>query len=249
MIRGRSRCGRLCNRAIRTKLYDHRCIIAGFAQYFVGMLADGRGAAWPYLVLTLDRNWTRDRQEGVVVERHQDFVGHDLLVIWDVLRRSNDVEYDSARGKYLAPFRTILGRKGFVEDCGQFHCVLHSISACCKPWVILQVFPSEALGKSWPLPFLVEDREDQPAPIAALIVVGESIQRLLARRAVDELGAAQGSLRHDSIAPNPVGKQRRSDVRAFPGELPLIQPHDDACIQRDPGWVIAHAGQRPRRRG
>src|SRR6266849_4884644 len=160
MIRGRARCGRLCNRAVRAKLYDRGCVIAGFAQYFIGMLADGRRAARAYLVLTLDGNWTRDCQDGVVVERHQDFVGHDLAVIWDVLRGSDDVEYDPARGKNLAPFRTILGRKSLIEDRGQFYCVLHSISACYKPWVVLQVFPSEALDENWPLPFLVEDRED-----------------------------------------------------------------------------------------
>src|SRR5258708_2330575 len=160
MIRGRSRCGRLCNRAIRTKLYDRGCVITGFAQYFVGMLADGRWAARAYLVLTLDGNWTRHSQDGIVVERHQDFVGHDLAVIWDVLRGSNDVEYDPTSGKDIAPFRTILGRKSFVENRGQFYRVLHSISACGKPWVVLQVFPSQALDEYWPLPFLVEDRED-----------------------------------------------------------------------------------------
>src|SRR5437667_7151312 len=160
MIRGQSRRGRLCNRAVCAKLYDRRCVITGFAQYFIGMLADGRRAARTYLVLTLDGNWARHCQDGVVVERHQDFVGHDLAVIWDVLRGSNDVEYNPARGKNLAPFRTIPGRKRFVENRGQFYRVLHSIPACCKPWIVLQVFASEALDENWPLPFLVEDGED-----------------------------------------------------------------------------------------
>src|SRR5207253_11041785 len=124
-----------CNLAITTKLYDCGCVITGFAQHFVGMLADGRRAARAYLVLALDGNWTRDSQDGVIVEWHQDFVGHDLTVIWDVLRRSNDVEYDPARGKNLAPFRTTLGRKRLVENRGQLYRVLHSISACWKAWV------------------------------------------------------------------------------------------------------------------
>ena len=36
------KCGRLRNRAVRAKLNDHGCVITGFAQHFVGMLADGR---------------------------------------------------------------------------------------------------------------------------------------------------------------------------------------------------------------
>src|SRR6478672_6719551 len=124
------------------------------------MLADGRRAARTYLVLALDGNRTRDSQDGVIVERHQDVVGHELAVVWDVLRRSNDVEDDPARRENLAPFRAILGRKRLVENCGQLDRVLHSIPASCKPWVILQVFPSEALDENRPLPFLVEDRED-----------------------------------------------------------------------------------------
>src|SRR5258705_12362865 len=158
MIRGK--CGRLRNRAVRAKLYDLGWVMPGFGQPFVGMLADGRRAARAYLALALDGNRTRDSQNAVIVERHQDVVGHDLAVIWDVLRGSNDVEDDPARGKNLAPFRTTLGRKRLVENCGQLDCVLHSISACCKPWVVLQVFPSEALDENRPLPFLVEDCED-----------------------------------------------------------------------------------------
>jgi hypothetical protein len=37
-------------------------------------------------------------------------------------------------------------------------------------------------------------------------------------------------------------------VCAHARELTLIQAHDDTCIKRNSGWMVAHTGQRPRRR-
>ena len=53
-----------------------------------------------------------------------------------------------------------------------------------------QVLAAEALCQRRPLPVFVEQRQDQPAPVLALVVIGDSVQRALARASFLELGAA-----------------------------------------------------------
>src|SRR4029450_12338147 len=66
------------DRAALPKQFDRLAVIAGFPQYFIGVLADRGWAARLSLVLARNGNRTGDRQHGVVVERDQDVVGHDL---------------------------------------------------------------------------------------------------------------------------------------------------------------------------
>jgi hypothetical protein len=122
------------------------------------MLADGRRAARTYLVLALTVIGLATIKT-VSLSNGKDVVGHDLAVIWDVLRRNNDVEDDPARGRIRAipsdpwsqtscrELRSIRPRASF--DPGLLQTVGHSAG-----------LPVEALDENRPLPFLVEDRED-----------------------------------------------------------------------------------------
>src|SRR5277367_5460409 len=109
---------RLGDRAILSKLLDRFVVISGLAQHVVGVLSDGWRPSRLRLVLAFDGNRACDGEYGVIVERHQDIVGQDLAVIRDVQCGGHHVEYDSAGGKDLTPFRVTPRTENSVENLG-----------------------------------------------------------------------------------------------------------------------------------
>mgnify|MGYP000971258050 CR=1 FL=1 len=109
---------RSCDGTIHTKFRDAGRVIASLTQHFVSVLSDIRRTARPYLVLTFNGNWTRNGQDGVIVKRNDDVIGQYLPVVRNVLRGSNNIEHDPARGKNVSPFCSVLGRKRLVEHGG-----------------------------------------------------------------------------------------------------------------------------------
>ena len=112
-----------------------------------------------------------------------------------------------------------------------------------------EILAADAARQRRPLLLLVEQREDDPAAVLALVMVGDRVQRMLARPPLLEFGAAQFGLRQHRGGPDAVGHQVGGDMRALAGALALVQRGDDRAVKRHRAGVVAHAGDRAGRRG
>ncbi len=99
-----------------------------------------------------------------------------------------------------------------------------------------------------PLAILFQQREDQPAPVPAAIMVGHGVERLLPRRAGRDRRAAESGLHHEPVRPHAIRHQRSADMGALAGSFAPVERTDDRAEQGECGGMIAHAGQRSRRR-
>ena len=60
----------------------------------------------------------------------------------------------------------------------------------CKPRIGDKLLAPEAARERRPLPILVEQRQDEPAAVAALVVIGHGVERAFARPTWFEFRAA-----------------------------------------------------------
>ena len=112
-----------------------------------------------------------------------------------------------------------------------------------------EVRPPDGFGKDRPKPRVLgdTDREQEPAIVAAAVVVGERIERFAARRPWDEAGSVEAGLDEAGIGPSAVRHQRTADLGAFAGALALEQRGDDRAIKGERRRMVAHAGHGSRR--
>ena len=79
-------------------------------------------------------------------------------------------------------------------------------------------------------------------------MIGYRVQRAIARPPLAEFGADEFGLRQHRGRPDAVGHQVGADMRALAGLLALVQRGDDRAVECHRAGVIAHAGDRSRRR-
>ena len=154
------------------------------------MLADPGRTPGLDLFAAVDPDRAADRQHGVALERHQHFVLDHLLVVGNIIEDADYAEHQAVAVQNPAPFGEILGGKNVIEDPDQFHRARMAIGCGGKPGISDQILPAQAAGQRRPLPLLIEQGQDEPAPVLALVVIGDSVQRALARASFLELGPA-----------------------------------------------------------
>ncbi len=107
---------------------------------------------------------------------------------------------------------------------------------------------SRASKEPWPVAVLGEHVQQEPAPVGAAVEVGQRAGRLLARRSRRDARAAQGGLHLDRVPPEAVGHERGGDHGAAAGPLALVERGHDRPEQRRARGMVAHSGERARRR-
>ena len=173
----------------------HKCIVPGRSRtdavgWPPAVLADRRRKARADLGTAVDPDRAVDRQHGVVFERHQHLVVDHLPIGRQVVENADDAEHQPVAVKELAPFGEIPGGEDLVEYPDQFQRTRMSIGAGGKAGIGDEILTPEAARQRRPLPVLVEQGQDQPAPVLAPVVVGHRVQRVLARAPLGEFRAA-----------------------------------------------------------
>ena len=189
-----------------------------------------------------------DGHQGVVLERYQHAGVDGLLVVDGVLGAGDDLEHQAGVAQNLSPLGTIARGEGGVKLGDQGVGVLEAVGALHEARVIDQVLAAQALDQNRPIAILVEDGEHDPLVVAATVVSRQGVEVLIAWRPGVEGCATQRRLHLKTMGPKTIGEQRRTHLRAFAGALTLIQPQHDGAEQRDRRGVVAHAGERARRR-
>ncbi len=202
-----------------------------------------------HLGRTVDPDRAVDGQHGVVLEGHHDFVVDHLLIVRNVVEDADHAEHQPVAVEQFPPFGKRSGREHLVENLDQLDRARVTIRLGGKARVRDEILATEDAGERRPLPVFVEQRQDNPAVVLAAIVVGHRVQRALARPPFAELGAAQLGLRQHGGGPDAVRHQVRRHMRTLAGALALIQRGDDRAVERHRAGMVAHAGDRARRRG
>ena len=104
-----------------------------------------------------------------------------------LVHRGDDAERDADAVQDRAPFRQISRGKNLVEDHHQFPSILFARLGRCEARIVGQILAADRGEERTQLPLLVEQRHDEPAAIAGLIVIRQRIRRVLARRAMRHL--------------------------------------------------------------
>src|SRR5258708_38051570 len=125
--------------------------------------------------------------------------------------------------KYPAPFGAVFGRKDLVEQFYQFQRPRMAVGLCGKSRIADEIFALQAARERRPLPVFVEQREDQPAAVLASVVIGDCVQRVLARTPLAEFRANQFGLGEDAVGPTAVGHQVRTDMPTLAGALAPVE--------------------------
>lgn len=139
---------------------------------------------------SVDPDRAADGQHGVILERHQHLVVQHLLVVRDVVEDADHAEYQAVAVEYRAPFGEVFGGKDFIEGLYQLQRPRMTLGFGSEPGIGDKIFPAEAAGQRRPLPIFVEQREDEPASVLALVVVGDRVECMLARTPLAEFCAA-----------------------------------------------------------
>src|SRR4029077_21134633 len=105
----------------------------------------------------------------------------------------------------------------------------------------------EAALELLPAPFVGGNRQQEPAPVAALVMYAQRAEGLVARRLRPHLVATQRRLHRTRIGPQPVRQQRGADVIALAGALALVQRGDDRTVSAQRRRMIAHPRELARR--
>ena len=72
-------------------------------------------------------------------------------------------------------------RLKLIDDPDQFPSAFQSVFLGCEAFIRDQIVTPKGLAEIRPLLVFVEDREDEPTAVAALVVVGECVECLSAR--------------------------------------------------------------------
>src|ERR1700686_5857589 len=99
-----------------------------------------------------------------------------------------------------------------------------------KPGVGDEILAAEAAREHRPLPFLVEQREDEPASVPALVMIGHRVHRALAWTPLAEFGAAEFGLGKHPVGPDAVGHQVGAHMRTLAGAFALVERGDDRTV-------------------
>ena len=184
---------------------DLAVAVAGLVQHLVAVLPDGGGVPGHGLGGLADRERAVHRAETPVREPHDDVAGRELLVVQQVFRPGHDVEHDAVGPEHVTPLIPVPRREDLVQHGDQLDGPRVPIGPRGEARVRRQVLPVEAGGEDGPVALLVENRQDEPPIVAAAVVGGEGVERLLAGRSrhrdgPDECGLRQVGVDHSPLA-------------------------------------------------
>ena len=145
---------------------------------------------WLGLLAAVDPDRAVDGEHGVVLKRNQHLVLAHLLVIRNVVEDADHAEHQAIAVEYLAPFGEVLGRKDLIEDLDQFQRARMTVGPGGEPDIGDEILASHAAGKYRPLPVFAKQRQDDPAAVAALVMIGHRVQRALAGTPLAKFRAA-----------------------------------------------------------
>ena len=108
--------------------------------------------------------------------------------------------------------------------------------------------PLDRAEQGRPVPVVVQQVQEEPAPVGAAVEIRERARRLLARRPRLDARAGERRLDLDRVPPEPVGQERRRDHGAAARAATLVERGHDRGEERHARRVIAHPRQRARGR-
>ena len=123
-------------------------------------------------------------------ERHQHVVLQHLPVVRNIVQYPDHAEHQPVAVENFAPFGEVLGGKNLVENLDQLQRSGVAVGLGGKTRIGDKILAADAAGQRRPLPFLVEQRQDEPAAVAASVMVGDGVQRAFARPPLLEFRAA-----------------------------------------------------------
>src|ERR1700722_6633598 len=92
-----------------------------------------------------------------------------------------------------------------------------------EPGVVSKLLATDRAQKRTQLPLLVEQRHDEPAPVARLVVVCQRIRGMVTMRTQRDVLSEQPRLHGARIGPQAALQQRRTHHAALPGLFSSIQ--------------------------
>src|SRR5439155_16804189 len=93
---------------------------------------------------------------------------------------ADHAEHQPVAVEDFSPFGEISGGEDLVEDLDQLQRACVAVLLGGEAGIGDKLLVAEAARQCWPLPILVEQRQDQPEAVLALIVIGYGVQRALA---------------------------------------------------------------------
>src|SRR5262245_3913460 len=156
--------------------------ISRFPQHRVAVLPHRWRPAWRHLRLGIKMKWTRHREALAVGEGNERADALELLILRALIDRVHGAKGHARRIQNSAPVGEVPLGEYLVQNLNQGGGILAPRRIGGKARIVRQLRAANCRQEAAQLPLLVKERHDEPATVAAAIVIGERIGRLGARR-------------------------------------------------------------------
>ncbi len=124
----------------------------------------------------------------------------------NVVERGDHAERDAGLLEKRRPRRPVLRGEPRVENGGEGAGIRAPVTGGREARIGHEVLAADHPREALPVALVARDGQHEPAPVPAAVEVGESADRLLARRTHLGARSAEDTLHRDRVHPEPIGQ-------------------------------------------